>query len=105
MFLKKSLELLKISSTIILITFILSLTIDFFFGKAILIKLDPYLSQTNFYDRLIRIDHKFYHHTLNKNVNYKKATGFNGYLTLCTDNHGFKYKCNSMRDKEFDIAF
>ena len=105
MFLKKTLEFFKISSAIILITFILSLAIDFFFGKAILIKLDPYLSQTNFYDRLIRIDHKFYHHTLNKNVNYKKASGFNGYLTLCTDNHGFKYKCNSMRDKEFDIAF
>ena len=95
MFLKKTLEFFKISSAIILITFILSLAIDFFFGKAILNKLDPYLSQTNFYDRLIRIDHKFYHHTLKKNVNYKKATGFSGNLTFCTDNHGFKYKCNS----------
>ena len=105
MFLKKTLEFFKISSAIILITFILSLAIDFFFGKVILNKLDPYLSQTNFYDRLIRIDHKFYHHTFKKNVNYKKATGFDGNLTFCTDNHGFKYKCNAKRGKEFEIAF
>ena len=72
MFLKKTLEFFKISSAIILITFILSLAIDFFFGKAILNKLDPYLSQTNFYDRLIRIDHKFYHHTFKKMLIIKK---------------------------------
>ena len=105
MLLKKILDFFKISSLIILITFILSLAIDFFFGKTILNKLDPYLSQTAFYDRLIRIDHKFYHHTLKKNVNYSKASGFNGYHILCTDNHGFKYKCNSKRGKKFKIAF
>ena len=105
MLLKKILDFFKISSLIILITFILSLAIDFFFGKTILNKLDPYLSQTAFYDRLIRIDHKFYHHTLNKNVNYSKASGFDGYHILCTDNHGFKYKCNSKRGKKFKIAF
>ena len=105
MSLKKILDFFKISLVIILITFILSLSIDFFFGKAILNILDPYLSQTNFYDRLIRIDHKFYHHTLKKNVNYKKASGFNGSLTFCTDNHGFKYKCNLKRGKEFEIGF
>ena len=53
---------------IILITFFLTLIIDFFFGKLILKSLDPYLSKTNFYERLIRIDHKFYHHTLRENV-------------------------------------
>ena len=105
MSLKKILDFFKISSIIILITFTLSLTIDFFFGKAILNKLDPYLSQTNFYDRLIRIDHKFYHHTLDKNVNYKKASGFDGNYVLCTDNHGFKYKCGSKRNKKFQVAF
>ena len=105
MLLKKILDFFKISSLVILITFILSLTIDFFLGKKILNKLDPYLSKTDFYDRLIRIDHKFYHHTLKKNVNYSKASGFNGYHILCTDNHGFKYKCNSKRGKKFKIAF
>ncbi len=105
MFLKKILDFFKISLIIILITFTLSLTIDFFFGKAILNKLDPYLSHTNFYDRLIRIDHKFYHHTLKKNVNYKKASGFDGNYVLCTDNHGFKYKCDTKRNKKFKVAF
>ena len=27
------------------------------------------------------------------------------YHTLCTDNHGFKYKCGATRNKNFDIAF
>ena len=104
-FLKKISNFLKISSIIIFISFVLSLFIDFFFGKSILNKLDPYLSQTDFYERLIRIDHKFYHHTLKKNIEYKKAAGFGGYHVLCTDNHGFKYKCNSNRGKKFKIAF
>ena len=104
-FLKKIFNFLKISSTIILFSFILSLFIDFFFGKSILNKLDPYLSNTDFYERLIRVDHSFYHHTLKKNIEYKKAQGFGEYHTLCTDNHGFKYKCNSNRGKKFKIAF
>tara|TARA_B100000963_G_scaffold312696_1_gene290264 strand:- start:825 stop:1940 length:1116 start_codon:yes stop_codon:yes gene_type:complete len=104
-FLRKFFDFVKISSIIISTSFILSLVIDFFFGKAILNKLDPYFSQTDFYERLIRIDHKYYHHTLKKNVEYKKAAGFGEYHVLCTDNHGFKYKCNSTRDKKFKIAF
>ena len=104
-FLKKILDFLKISSTIILFSFVLSLFIDFFFGKSILNKLDPYLSNTDFYERLIRVDHSFYHHTLKKNIEYKKAQGFGEYHTLCTDNHGFKYKCNSKRGKKFKVAF
>ncbi len=79
--------------------------IDFFFGKLIIKKLDPLLSNTNFYERLVRIDHEFFHHTLKENVNYKKARNFSGYYNLCTDNHGFKYKCNQKRDKSFEIAF
>ena len=79
-FLRKISNFLKISFIIILISFILSLFIDFFFGKSILNKLDPYLSQTDFYERLIRIDHKFYHHTLKKNIEYKKAAGFGGII-------------------------
>ena len=104
-FLKKIFNFLKISFIITLITFALSLLIDFLLGKSIMNKLDPYLAQTNFYERLIRIDHKFYHHTLKKNIEYKKASGFGKYHTLCTDNHGFKYKCNSKRGKKFKIAF
>ena len=105
MILKKILNVIKSSVIVIFLTFALSLIIDFFFGKLILTKLDSYLSKTEFYGRLIRIDHKYYHHTLKENVKYKKSPSFNGYYTLCTDNHGFKYKCNITRGKEFEIAF
>ena len=65
-FFKNVLKFLISSLVIVLITFILSLVIDFFYGKKILIKLDPFLSKTQFYERLVRIDHEIYHHTLKK---------------------------------------
>ena len=102
---KKITNTIKLFIIVIFITFSLSLLIDFFLGKLILKSLDPYLSKTNFYERLIRIDHKFYHHTLKENIEYKKAAGFEGYHILCTDNHGFKYRCKSNRGKKFKIAF
>ena len=105
MILKKILNVIKSSVIVIFLTFALSLIIDFFFGKLILTKFDSYLSKTEFYGRLIRIDHKYYHHTLKENVKYKKSPSFSGYYTLCTDNHGFKSKCNITRGKEFEIAF
>ncbi len=104
-FFKNVLKFLISSLVIVLITFILSLVIDFFYGKKILIKLDPFLSKTQFYERLVRIDHEIYHHTLKKNVNYKKMPSFGGLHTFCTDNHGFKYKCKKNRDKKFNIGF
>ena len=105
-FFKNVLKFLKSSLTIILITFSLSLIIDFFFGKKILSLTDKFWSSTNFYDRLLRVDHKIYHHTLRPNINYSFAQGFDGYFDLCTDNHGFRYKCNGeQRDKNFDYGF
>jgi len=105
-FFKNVLKFLKSSLTIILITFSLSLIIDFFFGKKILSLTDKFWSSTNFYDRLLRVDHKIYNHTLRPNINYSFAQGFDGYFDLCTDNHGFRYKCNGeQRDKNFDYGF
>ena len=102
---KRILNFFKTALVVFLFTFLLTLFIDFFFGKLILVKLDPYLSKTDFYGRLIRIDHKFYHHTFKTNVKYEKASSFKNYYTLCTDNHGFKYKCDKKREKNFDLAF
>jgi hypothetical protein len=96
---------IKSSFLILSITFLFLLVIDFFFGNLILKSIDPYLVKSNFYERLIRIDHKVYHHTLKKNVNYSRARNFKDFYTLCTDNHGFKFKCNEIRDKNFEIAF
>jgi hypothetical protein len=87
------------------ISLILILITDFVFGKLILTKLDKYLATTDFYERLIRIDHPYYHHTLKANVKYKKAKSFNSHFTLCTDNHGFKFECDKKRGKIFDYAF
>ena len=104
-FFKTFFNFLKTLFSVIFITFLITLTIDFFFGKLIINKLNTFLSNTNFYERLIRQDHNFYHHTLKKNVKYEKARSFSGIFTLCTDNHGFKYKCGVKRDKSFEIAF
>ena len=104
-FLKSIYNFIKSILIILFITFSITLVIDFFFGKLILNKLDPYLSKTDFYERLVRVDHKIYHHTLKENIKYYKAPSFNKYYTLCTDNHGFKYKCGAKRNKNFDIAF
>ena len=91
---------------IALITFSFTLFIDFFFGKKILSLTDKFWRSTNFYDRLLRVDHDVYHHTLRPNINYNLAQGFDGYFKLCTDNNGFRYKCNPIaRSKDFDYAF
>ena len=98
--------MLKSILKITLSTFILILATDFFFFYLVLSRLDKYFSTTDFYERLIRIDHPYYHHTLRPEVEYKKAKGFDGYYTLCTDNHGFKTSCGKRkRGKEFDYAF
>lgn len=97
--------MLKFIFRTIIVTITLSLVIDFFFGKLILSKLDRYLATTDFYERLVRIDHSYYHHTLRPNVKYKRSKSFDGYFTLCTDNHGFKYSCDKERGKEFEYAF
>ena len=81
------LNFFKNTIIILLSSFFLLLFIDFFFGNYILKKLEPYISKTEFYERLIRIDNQIYHHTLKENINYFKARGFEGYYSLCTDNN------------------
>lgn len=90
---------------ITIITFILSLFIDFFFGKKILDNFDTFFSKSQFYERLIRIDHPIYHHTLRENVKYSNNVSFVGTYELCTNNHGFKSKCGEIDDKNYQFAF
>ena len=92
-------------SKVFLITFIFILTIDFFFGKKILEKYDSFFSKSQFYERLIRIDHPVYHHALKKNVKYSNNVSFNGVYELCTNNHGFKSKCNQQINKHYEFGF
>ena len=64
------------SLKILIITFILTLVIDFFLGEKILNKFDTFFSKSQFYERLIRIDHPIYLHTLHKNIKNKKNVSF-----------------------------
>ena len=104
-YLKTCQSFLKKTFLIIFITFFLSLIIDFFFGKLILNSLDSFLVKTEFYGRLMRIDHPVFHHSFKANVNYKNHRGFEKKHTFCTDNHGFRSKCDKQHKKEFDIGF
>ena len=98
---KKLFNLVKI----LFVTFIFSLVIDFFFGAKILSYFDPFFSKSQFYERLIRIDHPTYHHTLRENVQYTNNVSFEDTYELCTNNHGFKSKCNQIDNKNYDFAF
>ena len=66
--------------------FFLSLLIDFFFGRLILKGLDPILVKTEFYGRLMRIDHPIFHHSFLPNVKYENHRGFEGKNIFCTNN-------------------
>ena len=70
------LKLLISFTKILLITFLFTLIIDFFFGKKILEKFDNFFSKSQFYERLIRIDHPIYHHTLRDNVKYSNKWSY-----------------------------
>ena len=98
---KKLLDLIKI----LLITFVFSLVIDFFLGSKILKYFDAYFAKSQFYERLIRIDHPIYHHTLRENVQYTNNVSFVDTYVLCTNNHGFKSKCNQVDNKDYEFAF
>ena len=90
---------------ILFITFIFSLVIDYFFGSKILKSFDPLFAKSQFYERLIRIDHPIYHHTLRENVQYSYNVSFIETYELCTNNHGFKSECNKVDDKNYEFAF
>ena len=79
--------------------------IDFFFGKGIMKKFDHLFAESEFYEKIIRINHPVFHHMLRADVNYKKYKSFEGLTVFCTDNHGFRNKCNTKTGKKFDLAF
>ena len=74
-FLKKIFDLIKI----LLIAFIFYLVIDFFLGSKILKYFDDYFAKSQFYERLVRIDHPIYHHTLRANIDYAEAEALTTY--------------------------
>ena len=91
-------------SKIIIITFFFSLLIDFFFGKKILDQFESFFLKSQFGEKLIRIDHPVYHHTLRENIVYSSNVSFIGTYELCTNNFGFKSKCKQIDIKKFEYA-
>ena len=104
--LKKLINFFYKSLVILIITFFLSLGVDYLLGKKILKLIDGHLIKTQFYGRLLRVDNSIYHHGFMPNVNYKNNVGFQGKFTICTNNHGFRDSCGKKNiNKNFDIAF
>ncbi len=93
-------ELLKI----LFITFVFILLIDFFFGNKILNTIDPYLKETEFYDKRFRVFDDTFHHTFKKNINVK-TVGIEENIRFCTNNLGFKSNCNTKKKSYFKFGF
>ena len=74
----------------------LILIFDLFFGKYFF----PNINETE----NIYIRHSIYHHTIKPNFNSELRWGKNLY-TACSNNLGFKSKCNIKANKNFDLAF
>ena len=104
MLIKKILAYLILVLKIISITFIIVLAIDFFIGEKILNIIDPYLKETEFYDKRANIWHKKFHHTFKENVDMK-SVGFGEINRFCTNGYGFKSNCNFKKGNFFNFGF
>ncbi len=102
---KKFLNFIKVSFSIFVISLLLIMVIDFFFGKKVMKKFDNLFAESEFYEKIIRINHPIFHHMLRADVHYKKYKSFEGLTVFCTDNHGFRNKCGVKSGKYFDLAF
>ena len=104
MFIKKILAYLILLLKIISITFIIVLAIDFFVGSKILGIIDPYLKETEFYEKRANIWHKKFHHTFKEDIDMK-SVGFGETNRFCTNEYGFKSKCNVKKRNFFNFGF
>jgi len=90
--------------TIFLVTLIIFLILDFFFGSYIRDKYLASIKDNPIYHKKQRIRHNIYHHTLAPKIDYKKTGWGPNTYRLCTDEWGLKYKCNSQSIKNYKIA-
>ncbi len=87
---------------IFIIFSIMFVSTDYWFGKAIIEKIDS----IRLHDNKSQISHSIYHHDMKKNLfKLKQKWGKLNY-ELCTNRFGFKSSCNNIiDDKDFDIVF
>ena len=87
---KKILKIFSKILLILLISLILFLTFDYFFGKTFVDKYIETIKDNPIYHKKQRVRHSYYHHTLAPNIDYKK-TGWGPHVyRLCTDEWGLK---------------
>jgi hypothetical protein len=91
---------------IIFISLLLFLIVDFFFGKTVVELFSNKIKDNPYYLKKQRISHPFFHHTLSPNIKFIKTGWGNLTYQLCTDQNGFKGKCNSDKKKNnYDFVF
>tara|TARA_Y100000992_G_C21254917_1_gene487984 strand:- start:634 stop:1737 length:1104 start_codon:yes stop_codon:yes gene_type:complete len=103
-YLQKIIKIISDSFKILLISFFIILFLDFFIGKKILKIIDPYLKETEFYDKRANIWHKKFHHTFKENINMK-SVGVDKINRFCTNEYGFKSNCNFEKKNYFKFGF
>lgn len=89
---------------ILLISFFLFLTIDYFFGKSFVDKYIENIKDHPIYHKKQRIRHSYYHHTLAPNIDYSKTGWGPKTYRLCTDEWGLKYKCATKSKKTYQLG-
>ena len=101
--LNKITKIFKSVLKIFFITFFIILILDLILGEKVLKIIDPYLKETEFYDKRTRISHPIFHHTFRKNVNFK-SVGFGKNLRLCSNQYGFKSNCIYIKKKFYEFG-
>ena len=92
---------LKEFSRIVFINILIAVTLGAFLD-VIYTKL--FATDTVAIEQKYRFKSDYYHHDLKANFNGQGWWGGKTYR-ICTDNNGFKSKCNSKQAKSFDFAF
>ena len=100
---KKFIKFILGSLKIFIVSFFFILFLDFLIGERVLNLIDPYLKETEFYDKRSRISHPVFHHTFRGNINFKSA-GFNQSLRICANEHGFKSSCEYKKKNTFEFG-
>ena len=93
-------NIIKKLLSILFITLLIFLTLDFFLGK----KIENLIKITD-EEKIYRIKNEFYHHSFLKNYSTEKARWGNKFYKFCSDHNGFKYDCKKNNETNFNYAF
>jgi hypothetical protein len=104
-YIKKILNIVIKTLLIFFISIALFLIFDFLFGNFLINKYLYKIKDSNFYQKKFRIPHPVFHHTLAPYISYTKMDWGNEKYYICTDQFGFKSKCENKNVTKFDLVF